>query len=773
MFREHPSWITLGFRICCGILPLAACTVLILMLLSVTWREFGWTWVSIGVGVSVTVGLATGIVVAYLLGRYIEPKMVEYLHRRTRLAGLQDHISDIREVGEQRSEPPECDLDQVFKQAIAEQTVYLGQDQTGQPVSIPRSTWKTSHVQIMGPPGMGKGIQAGVTLTQSLQFGDVVFVFDPKDDEWAPSVYQAACASASVPFEFVDLRQPQPQINPILNALPEEVEEMFYAGFELGRRGNVADFYRLDDRKAARLAASFVTDSAITLAEIGSQAKNVGDKELMTGGKAFFAALDEISELKCVQTKEGINLGERLARGGCLYIVGSMRNEPIITLQKILLVRLIQLLERNRNRQRHCSIFLDEFRYLISLPALNALGSIRDKGCNILLAHQSLGDFANCGSDLSEAAVRATVLDTTPIKWLYRPADYETASWISNQTGEILVATQVQQAARNLELSESLSPSRSVGESKRNLIDVNTVQTMPKGYAVCIGAGIPQLAFTKPMQVKKITPSVVNAALTVAPGIDLLTRLDESIDNSEAAVTSPSIDWDGDPKEMLLRYLFAETWTHVSIVNKLFEQSTDTQIRELLNELSRAKLIRKVEVSFLEDSASEIWGITRHGIARVQENLNIAESRTAFNKRAVNPTSFSHQLDIQRIRIVAERGGWQNWGRYSGSDGLLQKGQIYPDAVAVRPNGSKIAIEVERTIKTKDRYPRIMAAHLHGRKVGRWDQIYYMCPNAQVKMRLERIFSKISEIHYFGSTINITEAHRQPFQFFVYDENWV
>ena len=166
----------------------------------------------------------------------------------------------------------------------------------------------------------------------------------------------------------------------------------------------------------------------------------------------------------------------------------------------------------------------DEFKYLLSATAVNTLGAIRDKGCNILLAHQSLGDFANCGADLSESAVRSTILDTTPIKWLYRPADHHTASWISDQTGRILATTQNVETIRNPELSESLSATRRIGETERNLYDVNTVMSLPKGCAVCIGAGIPQIAAVSAIRVDKVGMQPIPATVAEPAGIDLLER---------------------------------------------------------------------------------------------------------------------------------------------------------------------------------------------------------------------------------------------------------
>ena len=57
---------------------------------------------------------------------------------------------------------------------------------------------------------------------------------------------------------------------------------------------------------------------------------------------------------------------------------------------------------------------------------------------------------------------------------------------------------------RNLELSESFSASRSVGETERNLYDVNTIMSLPKGCAVCIGTDLPQLAIATALPVQKV-----------------------------------------------------------------------------------------------------------------------------------------------------------------------------------------------------------------------------------------------------------------------------
>ena len=770
MFRARSGWIPLGCRIVGGVVPLVAC-----LLLFVALEIAGESYVALDLEVNVAVvffGLVAGGAGAFLLGRFVEPRVLEFMDRNTQRAGLPDQLTDIRNIEHRSMGIPASDLDAIFLTAVNDDLMFFGVDVAGEHVTIDRNLWKSSHVQIMGPPGTGKGIQAAVALSQSLLHGDAVFIFDPKEDEWAPSVYRVACERASVPFQFIDLRKHQLQVNPILNAEPHEVEELFYAGFELGRRGEAADFYRLDDRKAARHVASFVEQDSMTLSELSSEALSSSNSELFKGAKAFFSALDEVSELPCIQTKHGVDFAERLERGGCVYIVGSMRNEPIVVLQKMLFVRIIQLCEKMQGRERHSSIFLDEFKYLLSLTALNALGAIRDKGCNILLAHQSLGDFGHCGSDLSESSVRTTVLDTTPIKWLYRPADFETASWISNQTGKILATTQSMTANRNPELVESLSENRSLGETTRNLIDTNTVQTLPKSCAVFIGVGLPRLAFATAVQVAKTTPELSVAELSQNQRLDLLARNAESVGRSNFVVDEPNLDFEDCPEDLLLKFLYSEIWTHIDICADLLEQVDGKVIRQVLEGLVDRRLIRMLELSLFGSNVDQFLGITKHGIVYVQERFQVtAEQKRSFTKGMINVSSVNHQLDIQRLRLRAEQCGWQNWSKRLNGE-MFTKGSRYPDAVATRSDGAVVAIEVERTVKTKSRYNDIIVSHLHFRKLGFWDEIYYFCPNSQLRDRLEKIYSEITEVSYMGKQVPIDNRHLEPFRFLTYEERW-
>ncbi len=772
MFREHHSWVTLAIRLLCGFFPLIVVVYGVFVfagssqIQSLVWQH------GFGTVIAGGVGLAGGVVVAYFAGRTFEPWLLGKLEEHTRLAGRSEMLTDIRDTQPDSQEQIQVDFEREFERARAADEVFLGLDENGEAITIDRRTWKSSHVQIMGPPGTGKGIQAGVTLTQSLRFGDAVFVFDPKYDEWAPSVFRAGCKNAGVRFHFIDLNETVPQINPLNSATPDEVAEMLYAGLGLGRRGTEADYYRLDDRKAARLASERVRDGDISLAEMASRTRAESGSSLMSGAKAFFAALDEIGELPCVRTREGIDFGELLNEGGCVYIVGSMRNEPIVILQKMLFVRIIQIIERTRDRTRHCSIFLDEFKHLLSVTAVNALGAIRDKGCNILLAHQSLGDFANCGADLTESSVRTTVLDTTPIKWLYRPSDQETASWISDQSGRIMVATQRYKSVRNIELAESASESRMIGETERNLYDTNTVMSLPRGSAVCIGTGLPTLARVCAIEVERVHLKPDPApALEVPDEFDVLKRLAEP----PADVLRPNLNlmpiFEEEPEIRLLRFLFEETWTHSEIIHSLLADVSELDVATMLLRLQDEKVIRSYEFAITPRSTDLFWGITQKGVEQVQLDSGRTESRPSFTKRMLNPTNILHRLDVQRLRLVAEANGWRHWWSEP-TAGVSKKGEIRADAIVQRSDGLWVAVEVERMLKSKRRYPDVFARHLKAWRERRWDLIYYLCPDQKTASRLEKIFSEIAAVDFAGMEIGITNQHLSFLRFFTYDEEW-
>lgn len=448
-------------------------------------------------------GAAAGVAAAVQIGRKLEPALALWLRSRTRRLKA-DELTDVRRVARLLPRAPRYEHAAFFARARKADAVFLGVDENRAPVLVPRKIWVKSNVQMMGVPGAGKTVQASVALWQGIANGDAVFAIDPKADEWLPSVLAEACESAGRPFRYIDLRAAAAQFNPLAGIAPHELDELFVAGFGLGRQGEAADFYRLDDRKASRSLARALAGTGATVRGVCAAAADILGEKLGEAAKGFLHALEELADIAAIDIADGLDLREPLVKGGCVYITGSLRHDAILMLQRMLLIRLMQLVEGRRRTGRHVSIFLDEYRYMVSQPALSALGTARDRGCNVLLAHQSLGDLGNVARDLDPAAVRATTIDNTPIKWLYRGTDEATAEWVAGLTGTIPVTSSRMSVARNDELAEVASSHRDALETRRYLIDTNMVQHLPDGCAVCVGAGGPaRLAFARPIRVRK------------------------------------------------------------------------------------------------------------------------------------------------------------------------------------------------------------------------------------------------------------------------------
>ncbi|MGR5488701.1 MFS transporter, partial [Vibrio alfacsensis] len=78
--------------------------------------------------------------------------------------------------------------------------------------------------------------------------------------EFAPHLMRKACEDAGKPFYLIDLRKEIPQLDLLAGATPDQIEELLVAGFSFAEKGDLADFYRIDDRKAARKAPLEASD---------------------------------------------------------------------------------------------------------------------------------------------------------------------------------------------------------------------------------------------------------------------------------------------------------------------------------------------------------------------------------------------------------------------------------------------------------------------------------------------------------------------------------
>lgn len=149
-----------------------------------------------------------------------------------------------------------------------------------------------------------------------------------------------------------------------------------------------------------------------------------------------------------------------------------------------------------------------------------------------------------------------------------------------------------------------------------------------------------------------------------------------------------------------------------------------------------------------------VWGITAHGQALAFHPDNEQVNTMYFEPSKVSEMTMRHSLDIQRLRISAERHGWKEW-RNGQNMGEMSKGMNRPDALALDPMGVRTALEVERTAKTIRRYRVVLGNYLKSIKQGNISRVVWVCPTKDLALRLQRIVLGISSVVVNGQRLPI------------------
>ncbi|WP_210461780.1 TraM recognition domain-containing protein [Pantoea ananatis] len=469
---------------------------------------------------------AAGLAVHIILRRLLTPELEKLRQATIKKTDFERDVrTDVRNVADLLPKTMKYNpLDYIdLKKGI-----FIGLNEFEQPQYIPLEEWQTQHADLIGTTGAGKGVAAAILLYQSILAGEAVFAMDPKDDEWAPHLYKEACRVAGVPFALIDLRKPEYQLDLLDGITNESLEELLNAGFSLAKKGDIADFYRLGDRRASRNVTGQI-ESGFTLRDLYNS-KIVDDlKEEVPN---FHGELEEVSLLNSINAKGGLKLADYFNNGGCVYIIGSTRNPKIISAQRMILIRLIQIAEsrdRINSKPRVVAIFLDELKYHISGASMEGLGTVRDKSVHMILAHQSLNDLKQCPADLKPEAVVASVVENTKFKLVYRLRDPDTAEWVARMSGSILVDDESRRIRTDAVLVERMEGDRTIRQAERYYVDSNMLLNLPKGVSFVFPAdGLPRASMIAPIPVKKKELTVYQSAV------------------SEQTEIKPVIDWSDD-----------------------------------------------------------------------------------------------------------------------------------------------------------------------------------------------------------------------------------
>ncbi|MDP1539500.1 MAG: MobC family replication-relaxation protein [Moraxellaceae bacterium] len=206
---------------------------------------------------------------------------------------------------------------------------------------------------------------------------------------------------------------------------------------------------------------------------------------------------------------------------------------------------------------------------------------------------------------------------------------------------------------------------------------------------------------------------------------------------------------------MVLSFLRDEVWSSSQVLTVLLGGSP-ALTSKTMSQLERRGYVLRHQ---LEPLRQLLWGITPHGLAHAWDDEQM-QFRAYFEPSKLSALAVPHHLDIQYVRLKAQSAGWSNWT----PEALLPRGLAKrPDATVLDPAGRKIAVEIERRVKTVKRYEAIFSVYLQAIKRGEYDQVHYIVSDNKLAARLQRVFGLIKSVPVLGERIQLTEKHRARF----------
>jgi hypothetical protein len=220
----------------------------------------------------------------------------------------------------------------------------------------------------------------------------------------------------------------------------------------------------------------------------------------------------------------------------------------------------------------------------------------------------------------------------------------------------------------------------------------------------------------------------------------------------------------------ILFFLLEERFSITPVLAQLLKM-TPNGTQRILNRMEAQEMIKAHTIDFeLSAWSQKIWGLTPKGLLLVNDKN---ESIKFFEVGRIKPITMMHSLALQRAKAIALGCGWNNW---ISSTKMLQSANLsrttwmqVPDAVAMSPKRRKIAIELERTVKTPKRYVEILANYAEMLSSGIIVEVIYICPE-NIAKRLERLFFRIEKIIFKGKVMLVHASLLKRFYFLTYEE---
>lgn len=216
----------------------------------------------------------------------------------------------------------------------------------------------------------------------------------------------------------------------------------------------------------------------------------------------------------------------------------------------------------------------------------------------------------------------------------------------------------------------------------------------------------------------------------------------------------------------LLRFLLEENYTSLENIGLMLNVPKQTALR-LTKHLYEKQYLNKLEVDIGLARPISLFQPTNTGIMFALHNgEELPELRDASR---INSATIYHDLKLQQIRFKLEAQGYHSFMSAWHISRQLKKRNDkvpkIPDYTCINPDGDKVAVEYERTIKSKKRYQEVIEQYMDIKKRGIIKQVIYFTDEGFAD-KLQQLFQDIEYIYRNSWTDKMIGHNLNYFSFY-------
>lgn len=197
-------------------------------------------------------------------------------------------------------------------------------------------------------------------------------------------------------------------------------------------------------------------------------------------------------------------------------------------------------------------------------------------------------------------------------------------------------------------------------------------------------------------------------------------------------------------RRLLLRFLRTEIYTTPGVAAEVMGVGTRGS-QATVTSMEKAGLVKRHRFTLVPGSAPQVViGITTLGQSHAFDpDAGEHSVDRVFHPERHNLALLHHQIILQQLRLHAAAFGMNEWLPGDMLKGI-EKGSARPDSVLTTKNKVRIAIEVERTLKSRKRYEQIFKNHVAAIQMKNWDHVIFVSPDVDTSKRVRAmLFEKI------------------------------